>query len=1083
MAELEGGITEGFNTFGNGIDMLSRLAAKQVNEMIDKQFAEYAQRNQNADYKKEDYQRIGFSEKQSAEAFVSDMKARGIEVLFTPTKVNNQFLAEIPKENDIDGTIVDANTIVSEFNASGLGYADKEVNSFNVAPSVDDMDTYERSYYMGNQTAAATGFILGNLDYLGKAISGTGRVLDKIEDYGIKYDVIDTNKGSYGYNPFDTFENAHSSVSKTATVINNDIVVIDGKVVTDEKIRAAVLGKKEDLLQRANDVIEKTDKIIGKSGETQKDDLQENKLTNRQAKLREQAQNYIDNIYNEQEFVSPVMKEQTGIAHRSVEFDAMIAEIGTDRIRAVASLTEEEASFLSKVSSDAANRPILDQHSRKETANIHYVDVNALGEDVNAVLKTESKKNPVERREAFKELKKLRDEMGGDVKLSDLWSGKVKNDKIVRDEKGEFHEQTDDYKKALSIQKKLNESLKDNYEVALKKDLGITLYANLTQKDVLKANEAFLAKAASIKNLPVLVKKNGNLDSDIVRSLKGKDIFDDKTIDFILETNKQDWSKMGKVGFSDLASPVRFVGGKFIRVVGKTGDEDANSLIHGTEKTVTYTKKAVTSVKQFKQTFMANKAKKSLKAEGNVKSTVNSFKSQKPAKKLDAKDTAKLYEKHKKLGENAVKRMARNQNGLLARGKAFYDKVSKAMVQKLASTKVGAVAIKAAGIKTAVGAAVAPAIPWILLALLIMIGAEVALIVVVAIVESIASFISGIIGDILPSYFTESIGYNVIVELQELEDNWITGISTPENLYNSRKDLEYGSNSSEYNRKFDRYVESIGDIVLDGDTIYISPFYVKNADGTINRLASVNGANKDVLTKQTGFTGTINTSFSSNLNVTGAKGFTASGTALSGKNGYIGVESGHTSNIKDILAMIDVMYSMDLTNSSDEKLDNILGATPFQKDWETLCNNISSVFENIGKFFTNLGNLENVDWTPFQANPYNSVRTYAQLLFMLSHNQQTDLYVEYYDIGTPKLNVNGTMTEWTEAKNKQNIASAMGICTSPVTHKFKIAWDNSTWNSNVIRPLIVGEDGSIHYLDKNEFDIKEIFKLSYKGFL
>ncbi|MBP3796153.1 MAG: hypothetical protein J6I46_00055 [Ruminococcus sp.] len=172
------------------------------------------------------------------------------------------------------------------------------------------------------------------------------------------------------------------------------------------------------------------------------------------------------------------------------------------------------------------------------------------------------------------------------------------------------------------------------------------------------------------------------------------------------------------------------------------------------------------------------------------------------------------------------------------------------------------------------------------------------------------------------------------------------------------------------------------------------------------------------------------------------------GSVRSNPYGYSSIESGHTSNIKDIICMVDVMYGMDLDESIadlDKGEQSILGKTPAQLKWENLADN------TVG-FFKWLWNTVKAPFTSAKYEPmrkfcqkhvgYSTVCKYASTLFSDSHQEEIAFEVKYYKNEPIMINTDTGIIDITSNIDQEN-ASILGYCKNPVKNKFEIFWNKN----------------------------------------
>lgn len=316
---------------------------------------------------------------------------------------------------------------------------------------------------------------------------------------------------------------------------------------------------------------------------------------------------------------------------------------------------------------------------------------------------------------------------------------------------------------------------------------------------------------------------------------------------------------------------------------------------------------------------------------------------------------------------------------------------------------------------------------------------EAVLIIIIIVLQSISSFLDAvnpvniIHNALAPDTYAETVAYKLYDEvLRPREEDWIKeDLQDYENIYDERTDLRYGADYQD----FAAYMATVDGVVIrDGDEVYINPFHSSGV------------SNPDMLTPANhtgvGYDGKRTLTFGANNNA-----FSKIREDSTLEYGYSTVESGHTSNIKDILCMTDVMYGMDLSDatSSSDRMENILGKSPAQMTWD-------NAVENVKGFFSWLWNTIKAPFTDAKYEPlknfcnsnvsYSTVVRYCDTLFENSHQQEIALKVEYYKTDPVIVQTESGAVDITD-RISQVDASALGYCVDPVTKKFYLKWNNN----------------------------------------
>ena len=216
------------------------LAAKRQNQ-TNSYFAS-AHGNSNS-YSSADYARVAFKSQADAQRFIADMASQGISAVATPFRVQGQYLAELPKTMG-DGR--SAANVLQDFSARS--YVEYSTN-----PRVDQTQR-DRDY---QTETIATEFLMS---------SEFGQLLHTItevnETLGAGKYGEQSNKNIFNtplYHDGSASPIVDSGRAKTATVINDHIVMMDGKIVKDEALRNYVLSQHEERMGKAHDISYRAD--------------------------------------------------------------------------------------------------------------------------------------------------------------------------------------------------------------------------------------------------------------------------------------------------------------------------------------------------------------------------------------------------------------------------------------------------------------------------------------------------------------------------------------------------------------------------------------------------------------------------------------------------------------------------------------------------------------------------------------------------------------------------------------------------------------------------------------------------------
>lgn len=306
--------------------------------------------------------------------------------------------------------------------------------------------------------------------------------------------------------------------------------------------------------------------------------------------------------------------------------------------------------------------------------------------------------------------------------------------------------------------------------------------------------------------------------------------------------------------------------------------------------------------------------------------------------------------------------------------------------------------------------------------------------------------------------YKDTVAWNLYQDLLNAENRYVAELAnTPSLAYDGRNLITYGFDGktlSEYLEDFknaDGYSRLVY-VTDNGGDVCINPFW-REGYVTVDY-------NTDYLTTIDAFDGNHTYDISTNLNYYSI----IEDPEAEKYEPVYGISNGHTSNIKDIIAMTDIMYQMEATESDDDSLNSVLGMTPSKLQWDDFLEH--NVFKTIGEFFTNLwqqifeGGSE-WQFPSLTANSltYETIQNYAMNLFEVSHQQYLYLSVDYCDKNKQIYNSNGTVV------NLENGTEMVyGICANPILNNFKVKLDTSK-NPAQPAPYVEREDGSIKFLD------------------
>lgn len=1008
-------IKAGFNAAEELGSRLNNVISRHADQSKDNEFQRLALENGSASYNKNDYQRIGFSSKKEATAFVNEMSSQGINVNLSAVKLDGQYQAEILKNNTIyeDGVakIVTSEELISDYTNAGYGNVYDAKNYMNDVHSYSSAHSYDNS---AQEEAGALGsYLENNLDYLGKAISEIQQIASLADAYGVNSNM----------QAFEGTGEIKTGKANTATVINGDTVIIDGKVVTDAKTRDYVLDQYNARMERA-------DEILNDNRSTDKKGLE----------MRQNAQNMRDNMYN-QEFAAPTVKSQANLKGGSLDNITNAFNTGGIVLNSgSASLSAEEIALINKAADMTGSIDENLARVRKGVTELTFQEREAV---VNLLQSIKDKKGILSESE-----QKLYDGMVGD-------NGRLLLNKAER------------------------EGLEKYYKVseAVKKDLGLNFSrGKVSRDDVLKINQAFFDKARANGLNVAFINKRGGFNVSALEMANVKNVFSQETLDLMKKLNaKGAWGTTSFGAFSRIGK----LSGRITKAVG---DEDLAKMVQGGTKVAKYSQQAATTVHQYSQSIRSAVAIRKQNKAGVKKTdglSAKKAKQPKPKKELDPEKALKREEKYIKKTEKKLKKLNRSEKNPFAKFRQMRENV----MARLSRTKV----VKALNkINAKLTALLIKIILIALVVVLVLAGIIVIAVVIFLIIEAIANFI-GNLTQYLPSWFNKSSAYHLVKQLKKEEYQWVEAVEEMDNKFKDRDEMTYGIDAQEFADYILGFEGQLED--YNGNSIYVNPFY-KVVGLATRREGEEN--NVDALTSLNGYNGEMTVGYSSNVNAYGYRGV--------GENGsYSSTESGHTSNVKDIVSMTDIMFEYEQNSATDDgEFRDILGETPAALDWKNFWNGVGGFFKmighNIATFFSNLfggGDKDEGEYITFEdatkgTVSYKTLQNYAEHLFHGSHRNQVDLSVSYYPVQKLMLNINGEMVEWENAT--VNDAAALGICNDPVTKNYKIFHNYTDPKASYASPYLsimeedeYGNKHEVKYdLSTYDFETINIFLENFK---
>lgn len=943
-------------------------------------------------------------------------------------------------------------------------------------------------------------YTFGQMGLFGKTVNKSINVVNDLA----KYSAVATNKRIFEEATLrqETFEKSSSSMRLGAAqknrgigkaiVFGNDMVVINGEIVTDEKIRGKVLAEHHKRVAQSAQILQESaqrkEKVKEKQGEyddaykikkdkyyaTHQDELadfakQEKKrkdafdkkedkryadfiksgrnpdefirreyqargfykkkkkiatehISEKQERMVRNAQTIQNNLYR-QEYAAPVVTK-SGFRDGG-SLDEIKNAINTGAIALGASVTialsQPELDFIRKNKSSftAEQRKVLEKVMRGESISVYH-----------------QKKVLSEWSETMKHAAET-----GKIKLSD-------DDAEVLKSLGN--------KVKLSDGEKAIFARYDKFAQNLKKDLNLDFIAGgITRADVLKINEAFLKRAES-KGYQFIT-ATGKFDVAALGNLTTKQLkelgISNSTRNALMQLNNpKAWGALdigvaAKLTQKGMSGATKLAG----------NDEDMRAMISGGTKTYRYARKTTDGVKNTVKAIQ--KHQDAMKAKfANVKKTnrlknVDSVKppKKKPTTKKAAKPNPKRNERFLAKQEKKLARLQRSENSVFGKARGKINGIK----AKFMNSKVGMLVQK---VQAGVSKAMLVIGKYVAIGILFVATALTMFVVVMTIIESFTNFLAA-------KTYKDTVCYKLYESLEEQETSWKDTIVDYEGLWDDKANVTYGTKGMSYSDYLKRF-----DNLLEADTqIAINPWHQKDAVASLSN-------NTKYLTYLDAYNGEKELRMTANANLYGKLSPSADEAVY-----YSSTESGHTSNIKDIISMTDVMYQFETDANSDKELGDVLGMSPAELNWENFKNRFTGFFKmlgnNISEFVKNLfGGKEDTEpnyitWADASGTTfsYKTLQNYTATLFSASHQQTWDYTVKYCSrLGNPTVKVDGTKYEIDSLSESE--AAELGYCTNPKVEDFYVGIESSSDDSP--QPYIIGSDFKRYYTNHaGAFDI------------
>lgn len=541
----------------------------------------------------------------------------------------------------------------------------------------------------------------------------------------------------------------------------------------------------------------------------------------------------------------------------------------------------------------------------------------------------------------------------------------------------------------------------DEFVKKLSKETGRHLYsdkelreisaASLTRADVEKLTKSSLDKLHSAGLIKVL--DNGNIDMAALSKLS-PDVLKKAGIDpeMFKKVVMRDLRGVEQWGaFAGVKAAGASVGKGLLRFVQKADDNEGNmtQTVNEVRQGVDYFKRPVNEIeKAVKKARQIRQSKKRIKDPNNAAGKkVDTSKV-----RLEKTDSAKVRKNRQSKIKASEKSVAKAKGNLERRNKLLekwdksifrrgQKKLAKVSEWFFSKTVIGkAVAAVSSTVSTIVSTILLPAIGIGVGAIFMLAYQLTAIIVIVCLVNSLFDF------EISPD---EGVTYTIYHDiLKGYEDDWLTDISSIDNIWaqiSSGKDIRFGSDY----KPWTEYAKTKQHLVVQDDGWDTGLFQYKNLKVYLNPFDFEPMYPGDGYYVEISKNGTIDPNTHQTVGKFGDAGnmltFYPNMTSAAKKGA-----GGHTSNIKDIICMMDVMFNFQKT--LDEEANNVVGMDPVSlvEDW--IKDRLKYGLRLIMDIFTPTPHDPSIP-----LDLWSHMRAYCENLFVATHQEMLDIDVIIFD--------------------------------------------------------------------------------------
>lgn len=569
----------------------------------------------------------------------------------------------------------------------------------------------------------------------------------------------------------------------------------------------------------------------------------------------------------------------------------------------------------------------------------------------------------------------------------------------------------------------------DEFVQKLSKETGRNMYADkglreisvgyLTRSDIAKLTTGSLdkLKAAGL----IAVDAKGNIDIAALKKLSPAQLqkigIDPEIFEKVVLKDLEGIDKWG--AFAGIKAAGASVGKGLLKFVGKFDDNEGNltQTVNEVRQGVNYVKRPVDEVVK-----NVKKARQIRQSKRNIPNSKDAAKNAVNTSKVDIKENPKLKKAKESKIKKAEKGVAKTKTNIARRNKLM-EKWSNSIFGKtqaklatmttnfMTKTVVGKIigAVSSA-ISTFVSTILVPAI-GIALAGIIAMAAQITIILIIfCLVSSLFEF------ELSPDESTTYVLYNKV--LLKNENKWIADLKDVDNLWDKidGSDMKFGM----YYEPWTKYAEHKVHLVTQDDgwgtdgglfhynnlKVYLNPFNFEPLYPDDYYIKLSKAGETDPNTHQT--VGKFGDAGSMLTFVPNMSSFAKQGSG------------GHTSNIKDIICMMDVMFQFE--ENSDEDIEDVTEQTGLDIAMEWLETRLTYAYRCIRNIFTP---------TPYDPSlgleQWSHMKAYCEELFLCTHQEMFDIDVIIFDCNDNTFEIDSSTTDFNleDANYRQSLLNTI----------------------------------------------------------